>query len=208
MSTRVCLFVLLIPIALMLACNRITSPSATDVGVRGAASTEMSSTNGSAALSAVKKSSVERLVNIEDACDPETFNAAIGPGTCVRSGGVVFSMFLDQLRRHGSIGGWHFAPPDMTLLAGDRFVAINRGGETHTFTEVEAFGGGIVPVLNEAIGLTTVAPECQALAPDDFIAPGATFREQGEEEGEQPGVVKYQCCIHPWMRLNARVLAK
>jgi plastocyanin len=207
MSTRVCVFVLLAPIALTLACNRITSPSATPLDVSGAASTAMPSTNGSIALSAVK-SSIERLVNIEDACDPETFNAVIGPGTCVRSGGVVFPMFLDQLRRHGSIGAWHFGPPDMTLHQGDRFVAVNHGGETHTFTEVEEFGGGIVPLLNEAIGLTTVAPECQVLAPRDFIAAGATFQEEGEDEGEQPGIVKYQCCIHPWMRLNARVLAK
>jgi len=196
--------VLLAPIALTLACNRITSPSATPLDVSGAASTAMPSTNGSSALSAVK-SSIERLVNIEDACDPETFNAVIGPGTCVRSGGVVFPMFLDQLRRHGSIGAWHFGPPEMTLLQGDRFVAINHGGETHTFTEVEEFGGGIVPLLNDAIGLTTVAPECQVLAPNDFIAAGATFREEGEEEGEQPGIVKYQCCIHPWMRMTVRV---
>ena len=42
----------------------------------------------------------------------------------------------------------------------------------------------------------------------DFIAPGATFREEDEEEGEEAGSVKYQCCIHPWMRLEARVLDK
>jgi len=30
-------------------------------------------------------------------------------------------------------------------------------------TEVDEFGGGIVPVLNERMGLTTVAPECSQL---------------------------------------------
>jgi plastocyanin len=149
----------------------------------------------------------ERLVNIDDACDPETFNAVIGPGTCARSGGVRFELFLEQLRSHGSIGAWHFAPANMTLQEGQRFVAVNRGGEVHTFTEVDEFGGGIVPVLNEAIGLTKVAPECQNLDPADFIAAGGTFREEGDE-GEEAGTVKYQCCIHPWMRLTAKVLAK
>jgi plastocyanin len=167
------------------------------------------STDGLApATTSTLNGTLERLVNIADACDPETFNAAVGPGTCVRSGGVVFDMFLEQLRRHGSIGGWHFGPPEMTLHAGEHFVAVNRGGETHTFTEVEEFGGGVVQLLNEAIGLTTPAPECTELDPEDFIAAGATFREQDEEEGEQPGIVKYQCCIHPWMRLTARVLDK
>ena len=87
-----------------------------------------------------------------DACDPDTFNApppaGIGPGTCVRSGGVQFATFLEQLGKHGTIGAWHFAPPDTSAAIGQVFVAMNRGGETHTFTEVETFGGGIVPPLN------------------------------------------------------------
>jgi hypothetical protein len=35
-----------------------------------------------------------------------------------------------------------------------------------------------------------------------FIAPRRTVRLEGEEE---PGVEKYQCCIHPWMRAVLRV---
>ena len=93
-----------------------------------------------------------------DACDPETFNAALGAGTCTRSGGVRFDKFLEQLALHHSIGGWHFAPSNVSMRVGDLLVASNRGGETHTFTEVDEFGGGIVPELNEAIGLTEVAP--------------------------------------------------
>ena len=76
-------------------------------------------------------------------------------------------------------------------------------GETHTFTEVDEFGGGIVPELNERMHLSTVAPECRALEPDDFVAPGQTYREDIEETGHE----KYQCCVRPWMRLEANITA-
>ena len=56
----------------------------------------------------------------------------------------------------------HFAPPNVTMRIGERLVATNRGGEVHTFTEVEEFGGGIVPDLNELTGLPTVAPRVHA----------------------------------------------
>jgi hypothetical protein len=139
------------------------------------------------------------LVNILDACDPDTFNAAIGPGTCLRSGGMTFDRFIAQLTQLGFVGPWQFAPKNAQVHVGQTFVAMNRGGEVHTFTEVAAFGGGIVPELNEAAGITTVAPECGALEEDDFVAPGATYREDVEGTGR----LKFQCCIHPWMRLEA-----
>jgi hypothetical protein len=37
-----------------------------------------------------------RTVHINDQCDPATFNAAIGPGTCTgQNGGVPFDVFLN-----------------------------------------------------------------------------------------------------------------
>jgi plastocyanin len=140
----------------------------------------------------------QRVIDLFDACDPETFNAALGPGSCVRNGGVRFENFLELLTQHHSVGAWHMTPPQAQLGVGDVLVAVNRGGEAHTFTEVEEFGGGIVPVLNERMGLTTVAPECNAAA---MIAPGASASETEDEEG----VEKYQCCIHPWMRAEVHV---
>jgi hypothetical protein len=139
-----------------------------------------------------------------DACDPETFNAALGAGTCTRSGGVRFDKFLEQLAQHHSIGAWHFAPSNVSMRVGELLVASNRGGETHAFTEVDEFGGGIVPELNEAIGLTEVAPECTQLAGKDFLAPGAS----SSEEEEEAALEKYQCCIHPWMRAEVRIREK
>jgi len=146
----------------------------------------------------------QHAVTIFDACDPETFNAELGAGTCTRSGGVRFASFIEQLGKHHSIGAWHFAPPEVTMRVGQMLVATNRGGETHTFTEVEEFGGGIVPLLNQLTGLTSVAPECRQLAGGDFLAPGASFSEKEEDAG----VEKYQCCIHPWMRAEVRISQK
>jgi plastocyanin len=143
-------------------------------------------------------------VNMQDACDPDTFNAVLGPGTCVRNGGVKFDDFISQLTRLARVGAWHFAPPQVNARVGQEFLAINRGGEVHTFTEVEEFGGGIVPMLNELAKTPVVAPECKSLDDDDFVAPGATYTDEIEEEG----VEKYQCCIHPWMRLEARISDK
>ena len=146
----------------------------------------------------------QHAVTIFDACDPETFNAELGAGTCTRSGGVRFASFIEQLGKHHSIGAWHFAPPEVTMRVGQMLVATNRGGEAHTFTEVEEFGGGIIPLLNQLTGLTSVAPECRQLAGGDFLAPGASFSEKEEDAG----VEKYQCCIHPWMRAEVRIAQK
>ena len=147
--------------------------------------------------------SKQHAVSMMDACDPGTFDAALGPGTCTRSGGVQFASFLDLLGKHGGIGAWHFAPTNVTMKSGQFLVANNRGGEVHTFTEVDEFSGGIVPVLNQLVGLTSVAPECNP-ATLEFIPPGASSSEQEDEAG----VEKYQCCIHPWMRAEVRITEK
>ena len=154
--------------------------------------------------SAAPGRSLDVVVNAHDACDRETFDAAIDPGTCVRNGGMTFDRFIEQLTRLGFVGPWHFAPNLVNARSGERFVVTNRGGEVHTFTEVEEFGGGIVANLNELAGVPDVAPECLALASGDFVSPGGTFTETEDEEGNE----KYQCCIHPWMRLDLHVTEK
>ena len=137
-------------------------------------------------------------VNMLDACDPETFNT-LGEGTCIRNGGVTLGQFIAELSRLGTIGPWRFSPSNGNVQVGQTFVAVNRGGETHTFTEVAAFGGGRNPLLNDLSHAGAIVPECQNLDDDDFVAPGGTYTEVIDH----PGTVKFQCCIHPWMRLEA-----
>jgi hypothetical protein len=166
---------------------------------------ETGADSGSISTREIDKTAENVLVTIQDACDPETFNAALGAGTCVRSGGVTFDKFIDLLTRLGSVGSWHFSPRRANMVVGESFLARNLGGEAHTFTEVEEFGGGIVPTLNVLAGTPNVAPECLTLSPADFIAPGATFQGDIEDEEE---VEHYQCCIHPWMKLEAQIREK
>ena len=139
----------------------------------------------------------ERLVTMMDACDPTTFNLALNdPTACIRNGGVTFDHFIAQLQKHARAGAWHNAPSKMNVRVGQTLVARNHGGEVHTFTEVEEFGGGIVPVLNALARTPVPAPECLSLGGDDFVPPGGTYRDDVDE----PGTELYQCCIHPWMR--------
>ena len=175
--------------ALLVACSdasRSTSPTATsrDLSAQSVAG------------------GANHVVSMHDACDPTTFDAALqDPSACLRDGGVTFQEFVAQLQKHQQAGAWHFAPPMLNVSEGSTLTAINRGGEVHTFTEVEHFGGGIVPLLNNLSGNPTPAPECLALTPGDFVASGAAFTVTESEAG----VEHYQCCIHPWMRTTVRV---
>ena len=137
-----------------------------------------------------------RRIEMLDNCDPESFDAVLGAGSCTRSGGLTFGAFIGALTARGVVESWRFSPEKVEARVGQTLLAINRGGEEHTFTEVAQFGGGIVPLLNQLTGNTTVAPECQALGPSDFIPPGGT----ASDEVEAAGTERYMCCIHPWMR--------
>ena len=141
-----------------------------------------------------------RRIEMLDACDPASFDAVIGAGTCTRSGGMTFDQFIAELTTHGEVGAWRFAPSNVEARVGQTLLAINRGGEVHTFTEVRRFGGGIVPSLNQLSGNPVVAQECNQLEADDFVPPGGTYRDEVGEAGTE----LYQCCIHPWMRAVVR----
>jgi hypothetical protein len=143
-----------------------------------------------------------KVVDMNDQCDPATFNAAVGDGTCVSShAGVTFDHFLRELGQTQKVGAWNFVPGEIRLQDGQAFQARNRGGEVHTFTEVDEFGGGFIPFLNDLSGTPVPAPECLDLGSLEFIPAGGT----GTPETEEPGVHHYQCCIHPWMRADVTV---
>jgi plastocyanin len=142
-----------------------------------------------------------RRVQILDDCDAESFNAVLGPGSCVKDGGVTFDEFIEQLLTKGEAPAWRFAPGHLKLNAGGTITASNRGGEFHTFTEVAAFGGGCVPELNELLGLEPV-PECDN--PDIFGTTGVPPRASRTTGPLATGTHRFQCLIHPWQRTTAQ----
>ncbi|HKO15505.1 MAG TPA: hypothetical protein VJU87_04650 [Gemmatimonadaceae bacterium] len=135
-------------------------------------------------------------VSMQDKCDPATFNAGIGPGTCTGSGTVTLSAFNNELNATHRVAAWQFVPAALTIHVGQAITAVNDGGEVHTFTEVAQFGGGEVPSLNSASGTPNEAPECKQLTAADHVAAGASFTTDVATTAETE---LYQCCIHPWM---------
>lgn len=142
----------------------------------------------------------DKLVSLLDACDPASFSAVGAP--CARPGGRPFDQFLAEVISTHQAGGWQIAPSPIEARVGQRLVVVNRGGEFHTFTEVEHYADGSINAgLNHVLGDPEVAPECKSPSVE-LVPSGGTHTETVDEEGTE----LYQCCIHPWMR--ATVVAK
>jgi hypothetical protein len=160
-------------------------------------------------------------IRIRDACDPKTFNQVVGPGTCIAGnhGTTGFNLFIAEVTSDKFAGGWRFNPlldtdgnefnlQTLNLNAGRQTALRNTGGEVHTFTRVVSYGGGVVPALNTLSGNPTPAPECMQ-APSGrnfFIMPGTVRTGPVAGSSALPvGTSKWQCCIHPWMRMRIAV---
>jgi len=142
-----------------------------------------------------------------DECDPVTFNAALGPDFC-RNVALGASTTLSDLFAKAGAGtpdpGWDFEPDKLNIEEGTNLNVVDRGGEPHTFTEVKQFGGGFIPQLN-APGEDPV-PECAAGF--SSVAVAKTRILQGSQSyitGLSKGKHLFQCCIHPWMRIEVDV---
>ena len=123
---------------------------------------------------------------------PASFNDMFGDVCFSDHPGVNVDTFLHVLANSQKMGAWHFAPGSVRLQSGQAFQAHNSGGEVHTFTEVDEFGGGFIPELNALVGENEIAPECDLAhgASPEFIGPGQT----GDPEVESKGTHNYQCC--------------
>jgi plastocyanin len=141
-----------------------------------------------------------------DECDPATFNAALGPDFC-KNVALGASTTLSDLFAEAAAGHpdpkWDFEPDMLTVKEGTTVSVVDQGGEPHTFTEVEHFGGGFIPGLNA--GQETV-PECAGGFANVAVArtrilQGSTVLVPGLSRGEH----RFQCCIHPWMRVKVEV---
>jgi hypothetical protein len=150
-----------------------------------------------------------KTVRILDDCDPATFNAAVGDGTCVGDGRTTFDAFAAEVGTTGAAKRWAFSRDVFDLDAGGSINVESRGGEFHTFTEVANFGGGCLQFLNDLSGNPIPVPECEGhLIPDVppvFATTGVPPGGSLPVSGLAPGIHKFQCLIHPWMRSIAVV---
>ena len=150
----------------------------------------------------------DKKVRLLDDCEPTTFNAAIGPGTCITEGHTTFQEFIEELEETQDVHKWRNQPSQMHVNVGRPLLIENRGGEVHTFTPVAQFGGGLVPDLNVLSGNPVVIPECspQNAGSIDFLPAGAVVEGPTAGTSELPvGITRFQCCIHPWMRTVVEV---
>jgi hypothetical protein len=149
----------------------------------------------------------DKKIRLLDDCEPVSFNAVLGDGTCIGNGHTTFDEFIEELEATQDVHKWRNQPSNMQINVGRPTLIENVGGETHTFTLVAEFGGGFVPDLNGISGNPVPAPECLNFGSLVFIPAGGT--EQGPTAGSDiaPGSHKYQCCIHPWMRTVIEVHA-
>jgi hypothetical protein len=177
--------------------------------------------------SALTNAQTTKAITMRDACDPTTFNIAVGPGTCTpgHHGRTLFPDFIAELQSDHIAGAWRFNPllnateghfqlVRLDLAPGDHTTIQNAGGETHTFTRVSKFGGGFIVPLNGLSGNPDPAPECAQMLPNGSLVPQPEsdtnqFVEAGKTESGPtagspalpPGVSRWECCVHPWMRM-------
>ena len=113
-------------------------------------------------------------------------------------------MFIQELTLNGFAGAWHFSPNHVNVNPGSTLGVGNRGGEFHTFSEVQHFGGGCVAILDLILGLQPV-PECANFPAGPLINPlpaGIDAEDNAIPQNQlAPGVHLFQCLIHPWMRV-------
>ncbi|MCI0352357.1 MAG: hypothetical protein L0Z53_23305 [Acidobacteriales bacterium] len=159
-------------------------------------------------------------LHIRDYCDPASF-AAAGIAcnritTPVANGVITLSGFGAELAIEKSVGAWRFVPPRFKAGDGVNLVLQNLGGQTHTFTRVQKFGGGFVAGINAASGNPVPAPECaqvvngnlvpQPPSANNIFLPGSSSANGPQiAEGE---TARFQCCIHPWMRTTISAKGK
>jgi hypothetical protein len=151
-------------------------------------------------LATVPSPTASVTIKMRDDCDSASFNAIVGPGTCVGRGRTTFFAFVAELEATKQAAKWVNVPWQVTAPVGVTLNVVNRGGEVHTLTHVAAFGGGVVKFLNDLTGLHKVAPECLALQPGDFVPHDGSFQIPTGGTGPGIGTHLYECCIHPWMR--------
>ena len=150
-------------------------------------------------------------VRMHDDCNAASFNATFGDGVCDGDGETTANEFLGELAATQTVQAWNFDPSMLSIREGRPVLLDNRGGETHTFTMVDHFGGGFIAPLNQLSGNPVPAEECADTLPNGELAPkppskvnvfvSAGSREAFSTAHLMPGTYMFECCIHPWMRV-------
>jgi plastocyanin len=166
---------------------------------------------GCLTLAGANRASAQPIAQVValDECDPATFNdpAAGGAEFCknVAVGAqTTFANLFAEAESGNPDPNWDFEP-DVLRIEKDTVVSVvDQGGEPHTFTEVAKFGGGFIPGLNGPG--ETVVPECaggfsKIAVARTRILQGSRLDVTGLKEGKH----FFQCCIHPWMRMEVDV---
>jgi len=151
--------------------------------------------------------SIAQVVALDE-CDPATFNdpGAVGADFCKNIALGASTTFAD-LFAEAAAGtpdpAWDFEPDTLAIKQGTVVTVADEGGEPHTCTEVKKFGGGFIAGLND--GEATI-PECAGGFKN--IAVARTRILQGSHldiTGLSKGKHLFECCIHPWMRMEVDV---
>jgi plastocyanin len=159
-------------------------------------------------------------IEVQDVCDEATFNAVLGDGACERpqgdgGGNVTFDELIARLERKQEHKAWRFKEDKVRIEHGEALtIAMTRGGEAHTITEVPSFGLGCVEELNaltfpgqDPSALPAVCANPLVFTPGAFqpggqlILPRHTFSYTGLSKG----VHRFMCMIHPWMKTTVTV---
>ena len=148
-------------------------------------------------------SAKNNVIKVKDACDPASFNAALGDGACVRSSNKGGTVTFEELVVEGDIQKWAFSPSKLRIDEGESVVArVDRGGEAHSFTEVPVFGAGCVGELNALVGYEGDPVASCGLIEPTIVGP---MRTSLEVDDLDEGVHRFECLIHPWMQTTVTV---
>jgi hypothetical protein len=83
-------------------------------------------------------------IRIWDNCDPVTFNATFGPGTCQPGdhGTETFSIFVGEVAADRIAGAWRFGSTAYTIASGDSTALDNHGGESTRLPQLRSSAEG------------------------------------------------------------------
>ena len=138
-----------------------------------------------------------RRIFLRDLCGGDSWAAF---GGCLIDGPVARPEWLARVQETGSHPLWANSPVATTVEAGTTLEVVNVGGRPHSFTRVANFGGGLLPILNTREDTRVPAPECFGEVVPILGAGGSVTQTFSD-----PGVQRYQCCFHPWMRTTVNV---